>query len=91
MVNYTYELSKEHICPNISIYARFRDDVQVGWRVTAEDGYALTRKRTELDAETGEEIIVTTHHSKMYLPLRYNWKSFSLVAVPRSEVGEEKF
>lgn len=87
MVNYTYELSKEHIYPNISIYARFRDGVQVGWRVTVADGYVLKRERKELDPETGEDVIATTYHGEMYLPLNYKWDKFTSNVIARLELN----
>lgn len=88
MVNYTYEESNKHIYPNIRVDARFRDGVQVGWRVIPEDEYVLSQSMIELDPETEEEITVTDYHEVMFLPYEYDWKNFALVAVPASEAEE---
>ena len=87
MANYTYGLSKEHTYPNISIHARFRDGVQVGWKALAADGCVMKQERKELDPETGENIIVITYHSEMYLPLNCNLDKIVPNVIARSKLN----
>ena len=92
MAVYTYEVSTEHnVYPNITVYDRFRDGVQSGWRFNTNEGYVMydtTANNTELDPETMEEIPVTYYYTQYYANPNYNWNNFHWVAVPRSSVDE---
>jgi len=92
MAVYTYEVSTEHNnYPNMTVYDRFVDGVQNGWRLNANEGYVFydtTENNTEPDPITGEERPVTYYYTVAYIPRNYPWARFPYVAVPRSEVDE---
>lgn len=91
---YTYQESTTHSYPNFTVYDWLEDGVLIGWRVNPNEGYVfydINEHATDLDPETGEEVEVHFYYTVRYFPDDYNWENFSLVAVPRSEVGEEEF
>ena len=92
MATITYQVSTKHnIYPNLTIYDRFVDGVQNGWRVNANEGYVfydITANDVELDPETMEERPVTYYYTVMSLNRNHDWSTFSQVAVPRDSVDE---
>lgn len=84
-------VSTAHNYPNITVYRRIIDDVQTGWRITANEGYVIydaTANNTEIDPDTMEEIPVTYYYTVKNFSLNYNWDNFPWVAVPRDSVDE---
>lgn len=92
MATYTYEVSTTHNnYENMTVYDRFRDGVQSGWRVNANEGYVMYQPSVlypSADPETGEPIEVHNYFTLVMINPYYNWDNFDYVAVPRESVDE---
>ena len=83
--NYTFEIAEEFGIPGLTISRRIRDGVQVGWRVSADEGFVFydpLANDVETDPETLEKIPVTYYYTIAFLPKRYDFARFHYVAVP---------
>ena len=96
MAEYTREIATEFNFPNITVYRKFCDGVQYGWRFESNEGYVMydtTAEDTEpwVDPDTDEIIPVPTiyYYTNVDCPLRYDWDNFTWVAVLRSSVPED--
>ena len=90
MANYTEEISTEHNYPNITIFKQFKDGVQYGWRVIANEGYVIYDPN---DPQTGydeddNEIEVFYYYTIKILTFNFDFTNFPWVAVPRDTVDE---
>ena len=90
MAVFTYEVSTEHIFPNITVYRILKDGVLNGWRVETNEGYVMYDPN---DVQVGydeddNEIDVYYYYTIKILTLNYNFDNFPWVAVPRDSVDE---
>lgn len=88
---YTTEIATDFNFPNITVYRKYCNGVQYGWRFVSNDGYVMydtTAENWELDETTMEEIPVIYYYTNVDCPLNYDWDNFPWVAVPRSSVDE---
>ena len=86
----TYEISTEHVYPNLTIYNKLNNGVLAGYKVTANEGfvfYDTTANDVEMNEE-GIEVPVTYYKTVALLPLNMNFNNFPYVAVPRDSVDE---
>ena len=91
-MKYTYEISKEHSFPKITIYRQMVDGVLCGWRANANDGfvfYDTKANNTDIDPVTGTEIAVKFYYSVRYFPATFDWSAFSLAAEKRDGIDEQ--
>lgn len=90
----TYSISTEHnIYPNLTVYDRFMNGVQYGWRVNANEGYVFYNKNenyTETNPETGLEEPVTHYYTIVYPGPSVDWNDFPYIAVPRDSVPADQ-
>ena len=91
MATYTFELATEFNFPNISIYRRFRDGEQIGWRVNANEGYVfydILANDTELDPETLGKKSVTYYYQVAFHTRNYDFSKFHYKAVLKNSVDK---
>lgn len=90
MAVYTFEVVTEFDFPNLTIYKKLEDGVQIAWQLNANEGYVFydtTANDMEFDPETMEDRPVIYYYRVRSLSLNRDFSNFPFVAVPESEVN----